>query len=402
MKKNAPIVCISNTTWHGAYTKSTVQLMSLLAKEREVLFVEYPFTYKDVIMTRLGRQKAPVKRMLNKEPRLQALETAYGTTVHHLVVPPVLPVDFIPIDLIFELFFKINTRTYRRAVKNAMQELGFEDAIVVTAYNPFYGLPMIGKLDEQLTVYYCYDGIGTRRHGQRIYARDRRFSKAVDAVITSSDFIRQEKLSRNAATYTVKNGVDYELFQPHAKTGIRDYGDRPKVGYLGSMDHRFDIGTVEHAIKALPEYDFEFVGSLRNESVKERLEIYPNTNFRPPVRPDEVPALMADCEVGIIPYVVNEINRSIYPLKINEYLSVGVPVVMTNFADLPEFDGYARQTNTPKSFTAALQEAISTDSAEQIQGRTAFAQQNSWPAKAQEFHALLKQLSEQKQLSPTN
>ena len=272
----------------------------------------------------------------------------------------------------------------------------------MTAYNPFYGLPMIGKLDEKLSVYYCYDGIGTRRHGQRVFSRDRRFSEAVDAVITSSDFIKKEKLPFNPATYTVKNGVDYELFRPHAKQEPRDYGDRPKIGYLGSMDRRFDIGTVEQAIKALPEYDFEFVGSLRHELVREQLDIYPNTNFRPPVRPDEVPALMADCEVGIIPYIINDLNRSIYPLKINEYLSVGVPVVMTNFADLPEFDGFAWQTNTPKAFTAALQEAIATDSAEQIQSRTEFAQQNSWPEKAQEFHSLLEQLYEHKQLSPTN
>jgi glycosyltransferase involved in cell wall biosynthesis len=402
MKKHAPIVCISNTTWHGAYTKSTVQLMSLLAQEREVLFVEYPFTYKDIIMTKLGKQKAPTRRMLGKEPRLQTIKTNYETTIHHLVVPPVLPVDFIKIDFIFELFFKFNARRYRTALRKAIQELGFNNAIVVTAYNPFYGLPMIGKLGERLNVYYCYDGIGTRRHGQRVFSRDRRFSKVVDAIITSSDFIKKEKLALNTATYTVKNGVDYELFQPYAKEKPRDYGSRPKIGYLGSMDRRFDIGTVEYAIKALPEYDFEFVGSLRHELVRDRLDTYPNVTFRPPVPPDKVPALMADCEAGIIPYIINDLNRSIYPLKINEYLAVGVPVVMTNFADLPEFESFAWQTNTPKAFTAALQEATSTDSVEKIKARTAFAQHNSWPAKGQEFHALLTQLCEQKQLSPTN
>jgi hypothetical protein len=29
---------------------------------------------------------------------------------------------------------------------------------------------------------------------------------------------------------------------------------------------------------------------------------------------------------------MNEVNKNIYPLKINEYLAVGVPVVMTAFA----------------------------------------------------------------------
>jgi hypothetical protein len=42
------IICISQTTWHGEFTKSTVQLLSLLA---ENTIVEYPFTIKDVVFT---------------------------------------------------------------------------------------------------------------------------------------------------------------------------------------------------------------------------------------------------------------------------------------------------------------------------------------------------------------
>ncbi len=400
MTRRAPIVCLSNNTWEGPYTKSTVQLMSLLARERKVLFVEYPFTVKDLITTLLGQQSAPVARMLGLKPRLQQRLTAYESTVHHLVVPPVLPVDFIPSDRVFEALFRQNAHRYRRSLRRAMQQLGIVHPIVVTAYNPFYGLAMIGQLGERLNVYYCYDGIGTRRHGQRIFERDRRFSEAVDAIITSSDFIRQEKLPRNPATYTVKNGVDYELFRPHARQGLRSQGVRPKVGYLGSMDHRFDIDTVEYAIRALPGYDFEFVGQLRNPAVRSRLGGYPNTRFRPPVSPGEVPALMAGCEVGIIPYLVNAVNRSIYPLKINEYLAVGVPVVMTAFADLPEFAGYAQPTEGPAAFAQALKEAVAADSVARIRARIDFARQNSWAAKAETFSQLLEQFCQKQSATP--
>ena len=47
MLSNENIVCVSNTTWEGFYTKSTVQILSLLAAKNKVLFVEYPFTIKD-------------------------------------------------------------------------------------------------------------------------------------------------------------------------------------------------------------------------------------------------------------------------------------------------------------------------------------------------------------------
>jgi hypothetical protein len=50
------IICISQTTWHGEFTKSTVQLLSLLAEKNTIVFVEYPFTIKDVVMSLLGKK----------------------------------------------------------------------------------------------------------------------------------------------------------------------------------------------------------------------------------------------------------------------------------------------------------------------------------------------------------
>ena len=87
MSSRQNIVCVSNTTWEGFYTKSTVQLMSLLAKKNTVLFVEYPFTLKDMLSTILGNGRAPVSRMLGLKKRLVNVQTNFDTTVHHLVIP---------------------------------------------------------------------------------------------------------------------------------------------------------------------------------------------------------------------------------------------------------------------------------------------------------------------------
>lgn len=393
---NNPVICISNTTWHGGYTKSTVQLMSILAGIREVLFVEYPFTFKDIASTFINKQNAPVKKMLGMQPRLTKIQTAYKTTVNHLVMPPVLPVDFIGNNNAFDFFFRYNTHKYKKHILETMIKLGFIDPVVVTAYNPFYGLPMIGQLNEACNIYYCYDGIGTRRHGIRIFDRDKRFSEKVDAIITSSNHILQQKSQWNKYVYTVTNGVDFQSFKPYARK-IPANNLRPKAGYLGSMDHRFDIDTVEYAVKNLPGYDFEFVGSLRNEKVKQVLSKYSNARFSDPVPPDKVPELMASCNVGIIPYQINEINKNIYPLKINEYLAVGVPVVMTAFAQLPEFTDITSQTTNPEIFTKSLISAIDTDNEENIRKRISFAQQNDWRGKTREFNRIISETIKRKQ-----
>ena len=64
MIKNQEIICISSTTWYGDYTKSTVQILERLAVSNQILFVEYPHTFKDIILTFKGRAVAQIWRML--------------------------------------------------------------------------------------------------------------------------------------------------------------------------------------------------------------------------------------------------------------------------------------------------------------------------------------------------
>lgn len=392
MIKGEDIVCISNTTWFGEYTKSTVQIVSRLALHNRVIFVEYPFTVKDLIYAALGKQKSPVKRMLGLENRLNIIKTDKQSEIYHLVVPPVLPVDFIKNDTIFSFFFKMNIAVYKKQIKKVMQKLGIQNPIVITAYNPFYGLPMIGKLNEKLNVYYCYDGIGTRRHGKRIFPVDELFSKSVDAIITTSDYLNSQKLLMNPNSFVVKNGVDFLAFNTFAKKTPQTGTQRRKVGYIGSLDHRFDIDTVEYAVNKLKNVDFEFTGNLRNQQIKQRLEKYDNVRFRPAVDPSEVPELLAGCDAGIIPYLVNEINKNIYPLKINEYFAVGVPIVMTPFAHLPEFTGLVSVSEDQEDFARKIEWELNNDSAVKIQERIEFAKSNSWDQKADEFGEILQKL----------
>lgn len=393
MLKNADIVCLSYSTWEGPFTKSVVQLLSVLAEDNRVLYVEYPFTLKDLIWTLAGRKEAPVARMLGLRPRLEEQLTAGGTSLLTLVLPPVIPVNSIRNELIYKLVLKIDTRIIQRSLKRAMRWMGMKQPVIVNAYNPIFGEQLLGRLGEKATVYYCYDGFSKDRRGIRAWHADRSFSAKADGIIVSSDFLGKEKLAFNGRVATVKNGVDFEKFSPSARSGPGPAGRRPKIGYIGSIDQRFDLETVEHTVKGLPEFDFEFTGDVRNEAVKAALGSYPNVTFRPPVKASDVPNLLRDCDAGIIPYICNEVNKNVYPLKINEYLAVGVPVVLTRFADLPEFEGRAHFTDSPEAFRDALVTATASDSAELVSDRIAFARSNSWRARAAQFGDALERFS---------
>jgi len=383
--KSENILCVSYTTWEGAYTKSVVQLMSLLARRHKVLFVEYPFTIKDCIYGFMGKGDAPAKRMLGLEDRLQTKKTVFGTTVYNWVAPPVIPTNFIKNEKVFRLLNQFNVWVYRTSVKKALRKLKMNNPINVNAYNCYFGIPMIGKMNEKANVYYCYDGMSVVRHGSRALVMDAEFTRMVDRVIVTSDYLKLDKLRNNANVDTVKNGVDFELFNKEAKSKPFSERKRKKIGYIGSVDQRFYISFVEYAVQNMPDVDFEFVGDVRNQSVKDILTTYPNVTFLPPVAPHEVPAMLSNCDAGIIPYINNEINKNVYPLKINEYLAVGVPVVLSNFAVLQEFDGFVSFTSTKEEFLSALRAEIENDTPQKIAQRIDFARENSWEKRAELF-----------------
>lgn len=394
MFKQKNIVCVSNTTWEGFYTKSTVQLLSLLAKSNRVLFVEYPFTIKDLMMTLLGKAKAPVGRMLGIKPRLASQNSAFNTEVFQLILPPMLPFAAFKSEFLYEFLLKINTVIYARSVKRACRKLKMENTVCINAYNSIYGNYLLGKLNEKLDIFYCYDGPDTRRYGDRAEKADQEFARNADGLIVTSDYLARSMKHLNQNVTVVKNGVDFKLFNKETKTKPRSV-NRKKVGYIGSIDHRFDLETVEYSIQQLPDYDFEFIGDQMNKGVAEQLAKYPNVTFKPPVSPFEVPALLKNCDVGLIPYLCNEYTKNIYPLKINEYLSVGVPVVLTKFASLPDFDGIVSFANDKEEFCKAIVDDIENDSPEKIKQRNKFAEKTSWENRAIEFETAIEKFMTQ-------
>jgi teichuronic acid biosynthesis glycosyltransferase TuaH len=387
MLQGENIICIANTSWFGNYAKSTVQIMERLAKHNNVLFVEYHYTVKDIIATWFGKQNAPVKRLLGIKS-LMEIDTNAGTKIFNLVPPAGLPVYFLKNEKIFNVLFRFNTYIYRKALQKVIRKLNFQHPVIITAYNPFYGLSMQKRFGEKTDIYYCYDGVESGFFGKRIFNVEEKYSRSADAIITTSDYLNNVKLKLNPNSFVVKNGVDFPLFSKYAKKEIYTR-ERKKVGFIGSLDPRFDIETVEYTVRKLSHFDFEFTGDMRNETMKNRLRTYPNVLFFDPVKPDDVPELLAKYDIGIIPYIVNEVNKNIYPLKINEYLAVGVPVVMTPFANLPEFENIVSVSTDKEDFCAKLIFETKNDTVKKLNKRIVFASDNSWDARTESLSQII-------------
>jgi glycosyltransferase involved in cell wall biosynthesis len=103
------------------------------------------------------------------------------------------------------------------------------------------------------------------------------------------------------------------------------------VIFFGALDERIDQELFNAVIQARPGLRFLCIGPQTGS--KDRLASAPNLERRSPVPFADLPNLLGQCEVALLPYVQTDLGKRLAPLKALEALVAGLPVVAT---DIPE------------------------------------------------------------------
>ena len=380
------IVIWAFPSWHGNYMKSTVELAKELALRHRVLYIDYAYTIKDVISAKPD-SAVPVDRILKSEQSLKTIALDNGGKISILSLPPIIPFNWTNSRAIYRAIEEINYHIVSERIKSTLKEIDFKTDIVINAFNPFFGNAIPKLFPNSPVIYYCYDNIEASnwaaKHGGRL---EREFVANTKAAIFSSDALMENK-AWNVPGYVVKNGVDLRIFNCIENEWKRR-NEKKIIGYVGTIDNRLDFELLEKLVLANPEFDFHFIGRVITGAA-EQLKALPNVKLFGPVTPEKLPGMMQHFEAGIIPFVKNDFTRNVYPMKVNEYLAMGIPVVCTGFAQFSDLNGYLEIADDEITFSAKLKEAISADSDERKQQRKLKAHTNSWEQKSTEFENIL-------------
>ena len=391
MNKRLDIVCHAFPSWRGDYMKSTVQLMKELAATNNVLYVDYAYSIKDVLVNTRHNKYIPVKRILGLDAALEKVQLENGAFIHVLSLPPVIPFNWINNNSLLNFVQGINKKLINGRIKSAMKKLNMNSPIVVNAFNPFFNSVKQSGYKQKATIYYCYDNIAASnwasKHGQRL---ENDFAKQVDALIFSTEALLESKSISGKKSFVVNNGVDLTIFENEMKKGFPKHNsDEINIGYVGSVDDRLDYDLLEQTISNFSNWKFHFIGRIMSASA-DRLNKYSNVKLYGAVDVNQLPAMMKNFNAGIIPFVKDDFTRNIYPMKANEYLALGLPVVMTNFAQLNDLANFVSAVDA-KDFIQSLTLEIKNDTFEKKQQRVKIAISNSWKNKAAAFEKILHQ-----------
>jgi len=392
MLEDRNVLCISNPLWEGNYAKTIVELMSVFAKKNKVLYVDNAYTIKDLFISIFKRKDLPYKRILGLTNRVRKINIDANSYVYVLTPPLMLTINFLPPGKIYDLLLRFNGRLMTKSIRKSLLKLEMGSRLInIVAFNPSMGLMCGRKFNEALLIYHCYDQIEAadwlQRHGA---VHEKKFMEMADAVIVTSLGLYESKKQFNKQCFIVKNAANIDLFSKAFKNNT-NYTNTT-VGYIGSIDNRLDYELLEYLISNMQDTNFVFVG--RVVSIKEvgMLSKYKNVTFHGAREVQDLPGFLENFSVGIIPFVKNQFTKGIYPLKINEYLATGLPVVTTNFSHLEDFENIISVANSKEEFRSKIVYELAHDNEKKRFTRFEAAKLNSWEERVEEISEIIKKL----------
>jgi len=184
--------------------------------------------------------------------------------------------------------------------------------------------------------------------------------RAAGAVLVSGGELADELAHDHPRVFHTPHGVDLGLFNnadidpaPNELASL----PRPIAGFIGTVDSIWlDYRLLHAAAKRSPDISWVFIGRTglthpADSAVLRDLLALPNVHYLGPREHRLMPRFVGQFNVGLLPFNVTDLSRSASPLKLLEYLSMGLPVVSTldqQYGDLARFVTVAGET--PESF----------------------------------------------------
>ncbi|MBU9355014.1 glycosyltransferase [Burkholderia multivorans] len=238
---------------------------------------------------------------------------------------------------------------------------------LVWTYHPFM-LDAVRDMDRAALVYHCVDDLaaipGVDVPAYRSAQQD--LLKQCDSVFTTAAALRDQCLPFNPNTYFFSNVVDADHFGRALESGpvppdLADISGVRLVYHGVLSDFKVDFRLVLAAACARPEWQWIFIGDEREGQRSEliaQLKRLPNVHFLGYRPYEELPDYLRAMDVGLLPTLLNDYTRSMFPMKFFEYVAAGLPVVATPLDFTREQLRGLDVGDTPERFVQAIERQL--------------------------------------------
>jgi teichuronic acid biosynthesis glycosyltransferase TuaH len=387
--KNKDIIVITQQGWDEEIRTNPRMIVSEFVKHNRVLYINPPLDINTVVKGfKNPRIQNRINVLLGRKERLVQMEENLWVYTPAFIG---LSINWISSQKIYKILNKINSTLFANSIKSAAKNVGFDNFILFEDALIFNAVGLDKKMNPELYLYYIRDYvIGLdyfKVHGPWAEAA---LMKQADLVVANSIYLANYAKNYNSNSYDVGQGCElgsYTLDQTFEKPTDLASIKQPIIGYTGYLTAwRLDIPLLVHIATSKPEWNLVLVGPEDEKFMESALHDLPNVFFLGGKEPSELPVYVNFFDVCINPQVLNEMTVGNYPLKIDEYLAMGKPVVATKTGAMEMFEDYVYLASSPNEWVIELEKAVAEDSKSVATKRISFANSHTWEACVQAMY----------------
>ena len=170
--------------------------------------------------------------------------------------------------------------------------------------------------------------------------QERWAGRFASAVLTVEERLRAILSARGIARekiHVLMNLPDEQVFAPRTPLGAKDVNAAFVIVYHGTLAYRLGldvaIEAVARARRQIPRIELRIIGAGEERerliSLRDRLGVRESVVFSDGfVRVDQIPQLLADADVGLVPLRISSGTDIMLPTKLLEYVSMGIPCIV--------------------------------------------------------------------------
>lgn len=274
----------------------------------------------------------------------------------------------------------------RRRLKRASELLrqSGADTQVLYLWRPEHAQAM-DLINHSVSCYHIDDEYSFSPVEQPLDETELALIRRVDQVFVQSHPLLKKKGGLNTSTAHAPNGVDYAAYskvtaEPRDLAGI----PHPRIGYVGVIKKQLDLRLIVELAERRKDWSFVFVGpvlTIGDQSAHlARLQAMANVYLLGSKPVDSLPAYTQHLDVCLLCYKVDAYTDMIYPLKLNEYLATGRPVVGSRIDALEGLADVLALASSADEWHAAIEESLAphANAVELVERRRAYARRHDW------------------------
>lgn len=296
------------------------------------------------------------------------------------------------------IFRHLNARLALLQIKIVMKkyEINHFDTIIISRPANYVN-DIFDKIPAKNRIYDCVQRFEFSKYfPAEVSFNDRNIAEKVDLVIADSITIFNEKKEVNKNVVRIPQGIDLKNYNNNRKTDVGIPGDlaevgKPRICYIGSFHQSFNFDLIRKLAMDIPSAAIVLIG---NETTEAKKKLHRNNIvFLGWKHYTLLPIYMRHMDLFVIPYLLSDHGKGVFPTKLFEYLYFKKPVVATALPDILEYEEYLYVARSEDEFIKFTHDSL-------FKGKNKlsllpedkfkrFLKENSWESRYKEFKKYL-------------